>query len=848
MTSAPSVTYAIQASIRNKPSHWQAEFADNWQTLDGTLDDLRSHVTSGGAFVAAAMSSQHRSSAAFRCADLAVVDVDHGLDLEGFAQHPLAQYACFVYTTHSHRPDAPRFRVIFRLPGRMDDPDLYKATITILTEALGGDRSCTDPCRLFYGSDSAGVPLWQPDALLPESIIQDARSKADAIATRHRLDASLYDDQTVGQACHVLEQVLSPTDDGERDRFIKITAAACSGGEALFPAWQNWASRCHHTSGHRSKQGTERYFYSFRNTRSSLLTLFYLAMQEDPEWTRTLPEELRQSAFSPPKTHSAVGYDHEDFLHGGTDSPYSWDCDAAPLALQPRDNTPGLFEEERPWAAVAAPSRPPSSSLTLNPPAPVRSAPDGPVEADDYDEDDDENPFDEDNDPGFVFGDPGSVSAAERLPDRPVPQVPRRRGQGNVSDDTVRTIRDRLNALYPGLRRNLMNQELEFGPLDAPRLVEDITTAYCRISLGAGTVYPKTTVIDIAGITAWENRVHPVQAYLTHCAGTAAPCPYFKTLASDLLGLKEDPLQNPTFTRGPEKGRLVADVILERFLIGAVARVLSPGCTHDWMPILIGSQNCGKSNFLQYLTPPSPMDPGVYPWAATIQQGIRTIKEKPHMLHAGWFVILDETERYFQRGYVEELKNLVSVSVDRSARKYENERNFKRAFVLCGATNSDDFFVDPTGNRRFMPVVVIGKVPSPDDPNTLIIDLDRLKQDRDSIWAAAYMAYQDSPVHTFSSDELKQIREYQENFRSDNPFDLRVRSILSRQHSGIHMGRSFVTMSDLYNWLEIPVDRHNSVRIPVSDALKGLGYEMKRVRIGGEPRRVWLQPESPRPT
>lgn len=841
MSSATSVAYAIHPVIRNKPPHWQAEFAEGWQTLEGSLDELRAHVTSGGAFVAAAMSSQHRSSAAFRCADLAVVDVDHGLDLDAFAKHPLAQHACFVYTTHSHRPEAPRYRVIFRLPGRMDDPDLYKATITILTTALGGDRSCTDPCRLFYGADTAQVPLWRPEALLPESIIQDARAQAEAVATRHRLDASLYDDQTIGQACHVLEQVLSPTVDGERDRFIKVTAAACSGGEALFPAWQNWASRCHHTSGHRAKQGSERYFYSFRNTRSSLLTLFYLAMQEDPGWTKTLPEELRQGAFSPPKTHSAVGYDHEDFLHGGTDSPYSWDSDAAPPALEPRDSTPGLFDAERPWAVVASAAPAAATTATIAPPAPLRAAPLGPVEADDYDEDDDENPFDEDNDPGYTFFDPGPVTAAEREPERPVPQIARRRGQGNVPEDTVRTIRDRLNALYPGLRRNLMNQELEYGPLDAPRLVEDITTAYCRISLGTGTVFPKTTVIDIAGITAWENRVHPVQAYLTHCAGTAAPCPYFKTLASELLGLKDDPLLNPTFTRGPEKGRLVADVILERFLIGAVARVLSPGCSHDWMPILIGSQNCGKSNFLQYLTPPSPMDPGVYPWAATIQQGIRTIKEKPHMLHAGWFVILDETERYFQRGYVEELKNLVSVSVDRSARKYENERNFKRAFVLCGATNSDDFFVDPTGNRRFMPIVVTGKVPSPDDPSTLIIDLDRLKQDRDSIWAAAYMAYQDNPVHTFSSDELKQVREYQENFRSDNPFDLRVRSVLSRQHSGVHMGRSFVTMSDLFNWLEIPVDRHNNVRIPISDALKGLGYEMKRVRIGGEPRRVWLK-------
>ena len=215
------------------------------------------------------------------------------------------------------------------------------------------------------------------------------------------------------------------------------------------------------------------------------------------------------------------------------------------------------------------------------------------------------------------------------------------------------------------------------------------------------------------------------------------------------------------------------------------------------------------------------------------------------MLHAGWIVVLDETERYFERKYVEEFKNLVSVAVDRSARKYENERNFQRAFVMAGAANSDDFFVDPTGNRRFMPIVVAGKVPSPEDPSTMIIDLDRLKRDRDAIWAAAYKAYLDSPVHTFSADEIKQMTEYQENFRSDNPFDGRVRAALAMHQSGIHHGQSYVTLSDIYKWLDIPVDRHNSVRIAISDSLKGLGYQMKRTRIAGEVRRIWVKGSTP---
>jgi hypothetical protein len=819
-------SFSVHPTIRNKPLHWLPEFASGWELREGSLDDLRNHVTSGGAFIPAAMRSDRRSSAAFLHADLAVVDVDHGLDLEAFAAHPLAAKACFVYTTASHTPERPRFRVIFRLPTRLENPDLYKSVVTLLTTALGGDRSCTDPCRLFYGSDAAGVPHWQPDATLPYEILNDAETELRQRRIR-RAETNDLDDITIDQAIYVLENILEPTADGERDRFIKITAAACSGGEAVFPAWQNWASRCHHTTGHRAKQGTERFFYSFRNSRASLPTLFYMAEQDHPDWRSTLPAELRVSSISATTSaHRATGYDLEDYMHAGLDNP-AFGEDMPSYDDERTDSTPSLFDDERPWAvAVAAPPRP------------TRSAPahhdEDPDPGDDYE--DDPDCYFEDSEDDFA-----PVPAGERRPDMPEPRLQRRRNREEVPADLIRTIHARLRILYPGLRRNLMNQEMEYGPQDAPLPVEQIQTAYCRISVDSGQVFQKSMVVDVANIVADENAYHPVKSYLDRCAANAAPCPYFKTLATELLGLKDDPFLNPVFAHGPEQGRHIADVILERFFIGAVARVFNPGCTHDWMPILIGPQNCGKSAFLQYITPPSPNDPGVYPWSVTIQQGIRTIKEKPHLVHAGWVVVLDEVERYFQRAYVEEFKNLVSVAVDRSRRIYENERNFRRAFVLAAAANSDDFLVDPTGNRRFMPIVVSGKVPSPEDPSTMIIDLDRLKRDRDAIWAAAYKAYLDNPVHTFSSDECSQIQDYQENFRSDSPFDGRVRAALAKQHSGIHKGKSYVIMSDLYDWLDIPVDRHVSVRVPLADALKGLGYKVKRCRIAGEARRIWIK-------
>ena len=57
-----------------------------------------------------------------------------------------------------------------------------------------------------------------------------------------------------------------------------------------------------------------------------------------------------------------------------------------------------------------------------------------------------------------------------------------------------------------------------------------------------------------------------------------------------------------------------------------------------------------------------PLDPGHYPWVSTLQQGIGYIKDRPHVLHGGWLMIMDECERYFNRKDTEVLKNLVSAS------------------------------------------------------------------------------------------------------------------------------------------------------------------------------------------
>ena len=341
-------------------------------------------------------------------------------------------------------------------------------------------------------------------------------------------------------------------------------------------------------------------------------------------------------------------------------------------------------------------------------------------------------------------------------------------------------------------------------------------------------------VNDLIQVIAYEKRYNPVKGYLDTCLSAQAPCPYFDRLASELLGIDGDDSDNLCLD-----GQHIADVILRRFFIAAVARAMKPGCDAPWMPVFVGAQNVGKSAFLRYLVPPQHAGPA---WSTTVQQGISYLKEKPHILHAGWIVVLDEVERYFQRRFVEELKNLVSTSADYSAKKYQNEAIYPRSFVIAGATNNKDFLVDPTGNRRFLPIIVHGKVPSPDDARVKIIDLDRLQADRDSIWAAAYAAYLASETWTFSSYELGLVNAYIDGFSHDNAVGPMVSRVLGVHTTGMVRGRRYVLLAEVLQQMGVDVTQFKNMQIPVSDEMKRLGWTPTRIRIFGKVTRVWLAP------
>ena len=52
-----------------------------------------------------------------------------------------------------------------------------------------------------------------------------------------------------------------------------------------------------------------------------------------------------------------------------------------------------------------------------------------------------------------------------------------------------------------------MSQSLEYGPIDKPIPVDDVSTSYVRISAGAGQVFPKTLTYDTALIVGRSTPI-----------------------------------------------------------------------------------------------------------------------------------------------------------------------------------------------------------------------------------------------------------------------------------------------------------------------------------------------------
>lgn len=162
--------------------------------------------------------------------------------------------------------------------------------------------------------------------------------------------------------------------------------------------------------------------------------------------------------------------------------------------------------------------------------------------------------------------------------------------------------------------------------------------------------------------------------------------------------------------------------VTRKTLIGAIQRVLEPGCKFDTVLVLDGKPGIGKSTLLRKL--------GGKWFSDSLSLADTRDKTAAEKLQGVWIMEIGEMQGT-RKADVDIMKGFISRQVDEYRAAYGRvvERH-PRTCIICGTTNSTTGFLrDTTGNRRFWPVPVNGG-------GTLSV-WDMTEETRAQIWAEA---------------------------------------------------------------------------------------------------------------
>ena len=403
----------------------------------------------------------------------------------------------------------------------------------------------------------------------------------------------------------------------------------------------------------------------------------------------------------------------------------------------------------------------------------------------------------------------------EPLPDSK--QV-KRRGRPKKSNDDAAKEREedvrKVQAILTDLRKNKLTGAIEYDTHDGKTVQlegHDLDLMTTKLACEHGVFIPEPRIKAAIQYAALKNSYCPITRYLDHCAAHCKPHESWDRVGEVFLGNKHH----------------LATLAMQRMMIGAVARAYKPGESMSWLPILVGAQGVGKSMFARNLVPNQLF--------SEITTPLETLIKEQYRLHVAWLLELPEIDNYFSIRNIENFKNLVTSRVDEVRYPYASlPSKLPRRFVMIGTTNRNQFLVDSTGNRRFVPLEIGAGFQIP---------WKQLAQERDSLWAAAVHAYREGVGYEFNSGEIAAISEYIQEFGDPDPWLDKIASYVAI--------REEVTAADVLTQA-LELDPRNQGRREsrrVADVLLSMGWRRlitsRKDPLSGKSKsvRIWQRPK-----
>lgn len=344
------------------------------------------------------------------------------------------------------------------------------------------------------------------------------------------------------------------------------------------------------------------------------------------------------------------------------------------------------------------------------------------------------------------------------------------------------------------LRMNQLSQEIEF-------MGEPVNFDCCKVwwsSLFHN--YQSTENISQALISySTENAYNPYLDWLLEIETSTIPSLDFERIASKFLG-NDDPLAN---------------IYLRKTLIASVARAVLPGCKHDTVCVLQGSQGIGKSSFWAAMAG----KPEFFDDSLSCQQS--SDKDEKLKINRFPWLELAELESLYRRKDVSSVRSLVTSRVDSIRLPYGRQiKSFPRRSIFVASVNPSDFLSDSEGNRRFWVIPCAGKIVLPSEEEVR------------GLYAAAIQAYRSGESWWLSREEEAMQSSQNKAFEQSDPWE----SVVLR----IAANHEYVSVSEILSEMQIPIPMQSKrEEMRVSDILRRNGYQRKAKRFDGKVVKLW---------
>jgi predicted P-loop ATPase len=375
-----------------------------------------------------------------------------------------------------------------------------------------------------------------------------------------------------------------------------------------------------------------------------------------------------------------------------------------------------------------------------------------------------------------------------------------RRHKNQVLTTYQREHRLIANKFGSRLAFNELTQQPE---LDGVPFKAEKVKAMLSIQHGLPLRSSREDLIDSILTLSQKQSFHPVREYLEQLwntwNGQLKELMDLNSLAKDYLG-NEDPN---------------AQILLKKTLIAAVARVFNPGCKVDTATVLAGSQGYGKSQFWKTLASPE--------WFC---DDFNDVDNKDHLLklHEAWIIEWPELHG-LTRKESNRVKSFMTTARDRIRRPYGREAEWMlRPSILVGSSNDKEFLTDSTGNRRWWIIPVLQK-----------IHIEKLRENRDRIWASAVDAYKRGEPWWLDDTEEQAAEATRKQYEEVDPWQDAIASYLENLKQ--------VSVTELFDQvLKIETGRQTKQdKIRVTNILRRCGWDTapNPVQHLGKKQRVW---------